>query len=44
MLSYGVESDWLRGYHLDPDTVIRHRHQITYIMAKLALRVGEADK
>jgi hypothetical protein len=40
----GVEParpDWLRGYHLDPATMIRHRHQIADILAELVRRVSE---
>lgn len=39
----GVEPakpDWLNGYHLNPDTVVRNRHQIADIVAELARRVS----
>ncbi len=40
----GVETakpDWASGYHLNPDTVVRHRHQIADILAGLVQRVSE---
>lgn len=40
----GVEPakpDWSSGYHLDPDCVVRHRHEIADILAELVRRVGE---
>jgi hypothetical protein len=40
----GVEPakpDWTSGYHLDPDCVVCHRHEIADIFAELVRRVGE---
>ena len=40
----GVEiakPDWASGYHLNPDTVVRHRHQIADILAGLVQLVSE---
>ena len=36
-----VERGWASGYHLNPDTVVRHRHQIADILAGLVQRVSE---
>lgn len=35
-----AKPDWLRGYHLNPDTVIHHRHQIVDILAELVQQVS----
>jgi hypothetical protein len=40
----GVESakpDWTSGYRLDPECVVRHRHEVADILAELVRRVGE---
>lgn len=40
----GVElakPNWASGYHLAPDCVVRHRHEIADILAELVRRVGE---
>lgn len=36
-----AKPDWLRGYHLSPDTTVRNRHQIADTLAELVRRVGE---
>lgn len=40
----GVEfakPDWTSGYRLDPERVVRHRHEVADILAELVRRVGE---
>ncbi len=35
---------WLSGYHLNPDTTIRHRHQIAEIFAELVQQVSGGEQ
>ena len=36
-----AKRDWLNGYHLSPDTIVRNRHQTTDFLAELVQRIGE---
>ena len=39
-----AKPDWLSGYHLSPDTTIRHWHQIAEIVANLVQQVSGGEQ